>query len=400
MLSHIFIAIILGCFFGIFTGLIPGIHINLVSLLVLSFSAYLLNITSPIIIAIFIISMSITHTFLDTIPSIFLGAPEEGTALSVLPGHKMLLKGKGYEGVMLTLIGSFFSLILAILLSPLIAIIIKLVYPILQTAMGFILIIASCFLILRERKSKIWALIIFLLAGVLGLGVTGLPNLKNPLFPMLSGLFGTSTLIISLSEKTKIPKQKITFPKISKKEIRKVMGCSLFAGGLCSFLPGLGPSQAAIIGSSFYKKITQQGFLILIGGLNTINMVLSFLALYLFNKARNGAIVVVSKIVENITLKEIILFFSVSLIVGGIAVFLTIKITKIFAKIFSRINYKKLLLSIIFLITIMVFFLSSHFLGLLILIVSTFVGILAIKLGIGRNHLMGCLLLPVILYFL
>jgi putative membrane protein len=400
MLSHIFIAIFLGCFFGIFTGLIPGIHVNLISIFVLSTSAHLLNLTSPIIISIFIISMAITHTFLDTIPSIFLGAPEEGTALSVLPGHKMLLKGKGYEGVMLTLIGSFFSLILAILISPLIAIIIKLIYPTLQSIMGFVLILASCFLIIREKKSRIWALIIFLLAGILGLGVTNLPTLKNPLFPMLSGLFGTSTLIISLSEKSKIPKQKITFPKIKKKEITKVMCSSLLAGGLCSFLPGLGPSQAAIIGSSFYKKITQQGFMILIGGLNTINMVLSFLALYLFNKARNGAIVAVSKIMESITLRETILFFGVALVVGGIAVFLTIKITKIFAILFSKINYKKLLLSIIFLITIMVFILSSQFLGLLILIVSTFTGILPAKLGIGRNHLMGCLLLPVILYFL
>jgi putative membrane protein len=400
MFLEIIIAILIGCIFGIFTGLIPGIHINLVSLLALSFLSYLLEITSPLTISIFIISMAITHTFLDTIPSIFLGAPESDTALSVLPGHKMLLQGRGYEAVMLTLIGSFFSLILTILLIPLIGNIIQLIYPYFEKIMGIILILSSTFLILREKVSKRWALIIFLLSGVLGIATLNLPNLKNSLFPLLSGLFGTSMLVISLSEKVKIPKQKISFPEIRKKELSKTIGSSLIAGGLCSFLPGLGPAQAAIIGSSFYKKITGQNFLILIGGLNTINMVLSFLALYLFNKARNGAIVVVSKIIQELTLNNLILFLGVSLVAGGIAVFLTIKITKIFSKLISKINYHKLVLSIIIFIAVMVFFISSKFIGLLVLVVSTFTGILPAKLGIGRNHLMGCLLVPVILYFL
>jgi putative membrane protein len=400
MFLEIILAIILGCIFGIFTGLIPGIHVNLISLLILSLSVYLLKITSPLIISIFIISMAIVHSFLDTIPSIFLGAPEADTALSVLPGHKMLLEGRGYEAVMLTLIGSFFALILTIILAYPIGTIIAFIYPYLEKIMVIVLIIASGFLIIRERKSKMWALIIFLLSGVLGLAVLNYPNLENPLFPLLSGLFGTGTLIISLSEKGRIPLQKITFPKIKGKELTKTMGASMVAGSLCSFLPGLGPAQAAIIGSEFYKKITNEGFLILIGGLNTINMVLSFIALFLLNKARNGAIVVVSKIMESITMSNLIIFFAVSLIAGGIAVFLTIKITKIFSKLLSKVNYRKLIVSIILLITIMVFILSSQYLGLLVLLVSTFLGILPAKLGIGRNHLMGCLLLPVILYFL
>jgi putative membrane protein len=146
--------------------------------------------------------------------------------------------------------------------------------------------------------------------------------------------------------------------------------------------------------------MTHQGFLILVGGLNTINMVLSFLALFLLDKARNGAIVTVSKILDKINLNDLILFFGVALLAGGISVFLTIKITKIFSNLFSKVNYRKLVLSIIIFISLMVFTLSSQFLGILVLIISTFVGIIPSQLGIGRNHLMGCLLLPVILYFL
>jgi len=403
MFIEIIIAIIIGCLLGIITGLTPGVHINLISLIVFSMSAILLKITSPLIISIVIISMAITHTFLDSIPSIFLGAPEGGdNALSVLPGHRMLLEGDGYKAVMLTLVGSFFALIITIILAIPIGTIVQLTYPYIEIIIPYILIFASLYLIYRDRKSRgfMWPLIVFLLAGVLGIASLSLVKLENPLFPLLSGLFGTGTLIISLSDKTKIPKQKITFPKIENKKLGKTMASSMVAGSLCSFLPGLGPAQAAILGSEFYKKITNEYFLVLVGGLNTINMVLSIIALFLLDKARNGAIVIVSKIMQDITISDLIIFFAVSLVAGGIAVFLTIKITKIFSKIFEKINYRKLVVSIIALITIMVFFLSSGFLGLLVLTTSTFLGIIPAKLGIGRNHLMGCLLLPVILYFI
>ncbi len=399
MLVEILIAILLGCIAGIITGLTPGIHINLVSLLVLSFSATLLEITSPLIISIFIISMAITHTFLDTIPAVFLGAPEEETALSILPGHKMLLEGRGYHAIILTLIGSLFSIILAVLFAPVIAITINKIYPTLSKFMGFILLAASIFLISKDSKSRFWALIVFLLAGVLGIGVLNLPNLENPLFPLLSGMFGISALIISLSNKVKIPKQEISDVKVSKKTIGKAVSSSFIAGGLCSFLPGLGPAQAAILGSQFTKKLGSEGFLILVGGLNTINMVLSFIALYILEKARNGAIVTVSKIIGDFTLQNLVLFFGVTLIVAGIATFLTINISKIFSKLMSKVNYPSICIGIIALIFILTIFLSG-WLGILVLFVSTALGIMPPLLGVGRNHLMGCLLLPVILYFL
>ena len=103
---QILIAVFLGCCAGIVTGLIPGIHINLVSLILVSVSGYFLGVTSPLVLGVFIISMSVVHTFLDVIPSIFFGAPDPDTALMVLPGHKLLLQGNGLEAVKLEMIGS------------------------------------------------------------------------------------------------------------------------------------------------------------------------------------------------------------------------------------------------------------------------------------------------------
>src|SRR3990167_9497900 len=99
MLFEIFIFLFLGTAVGIFTGLVPGVHINMVGSLIASSSLLILSSLNPIYLVVFIVSMSITHVFVDFIPSIFLGAPEEGTELSVLPGHEMLNQGLGFHSV-------------------------------------------------------------------------------------------------------------------------------------------------------------------------------------------------------------------------------------------------------------------------------------------------------------
>jgi len=61
MFLEFLIAALLGITAGIFTGLIPGIHINLVSLLVVSVSVYLLEIFSLPSLGVFILSMAMFH---------------------------------------------------------------------------------------------------------------------------------------------------------------------------------------------------------------------------------------------------------------------------------------------------------------------------------------------------
>lgn len=397
MIEYI-LASIVGIVLGVIAGLIPGVHPNLVATLMLSLSIIFLNYTSPLTLAIVIVSMSIVNTFLNALPSIFLGAPDDTTILSVLPGHRMLLKGQGYAAVSLTVIGSLLSLIIVISFTPLLILSIGYIYPLIEKYIGYILILSCIFLILRETRSKFWAFTTFALSGILGLGVLTLPNLREPLFPMLSGLFGTSVLITSIYTKVIIPKQKIEFPKIEIKETSKSLFSTILVGTIASFLPGLGPAQAAIIGSQI-TKLTDKGFLMLVGGLNTVNMAVSFMTLYIIDKARNGSVVIISKLLNSFSLEYLVLFLGCSLFVAGISTILTQSLAKSFSRIITKINYKILCISIIVLITFMSIYLSGTA-GLFILIVSTFLGMVPSFKGVGKNHLMGCLLLPVILYFL
>ncbi|MDD5650530.1 MAG: tripartite tricarboxylate transporter permease [Candidatus Nanoarchaeia archaeon] len=394
---EIYIAILLGCIAGTITGITPGVHLNLVSVLIISSASYLLSLTSATAIGVFIIAMSILHTFTNAIPSIFLGAPEESTALAVLPGHSLLLQGRGYEAVKLTLIGGLFGLMTVILLLPLLIIFIPLVYSSIENYIVFILIFISIYLIFRD-KLKFWAFVIFTIAGILGIVTLNLP-IKNPLFPLLSGLFGTSGLLLSIKDKVNIPKQEIKSDILTKKELTKSISSGVIASILVGLLPGVGSGQAAIVASSFSKEWSKRSWLILVGSIDTITMFLSIVGYYTIQKARSGSIVAVSKIMKDFTLNDLILFVGVSLIVAFFAVLITLTIAKFASTIMTKINYQITCISIILLIVILSFVLTG-FIGFLILLVSTFIGLLPALKGVGRTHLMGCLILPVILYFI
>ncbi len=397
MILEIFISIIIGVFLGIITGLTPGVHINLVAVLAFTAFPILSSYISPLIIAIVLISMAVAHTFLDFIPSVYLGAPDPDTALSVLPAHRLLLQGEGHEAVQLATLGSLFGLIITIILTPILILTVKNYYPIIKEFIPYILASASLLLILRDKNRK-WALVAFLLSGVLGLGVLSL-NLKQPLFPLFSGLFGISTLLISLRNKVNLPLQKIEDMSLDKKEVTRALGGGFIASSLTGFLPGLGAAQAAILASNITGKLNTRGFIVLIGSINTIVMVVSFIALYVIDRARNGVVVVVSKFIEEITMNHLILFLGSSFVVGGLATFLTLYLSKIFSKIIDKINYNKISIFIIGFIVSLVTILTG-LTGLFVLLVSTSVGLIPLLKNTERSHLMGSLILPVILYFL
>jgi putative membrane protein len=345
--------------------------------------------------------MSICHTFIDFIPSIFLGAPDEDSVLSVLPGHEMLIKGEGYEAVILTLYGSIIGIFLILLFTPLFIFFLPKIYDNALTIMPFILILASLFLFYFEKKNRVWAIIIFFLAGFLGIASLNL-NLREPLLPLLTGLFGASSLITSISKKQKLPKQRIIRLKqinIQKKSFFKTIFASIIASPLCSFLPGLGSGQAAVIGSEIAGDLDKKEFLILLGSINTIVMGLSFVTLYTIQKSRTGSAVAISKILETFSLNNLYIILATIFISGVFAFFLAIFIAKIFSKQVSRISYNKLSLGILIFLSFIILSFSG-FLGILVFVVSTFLGLTCIYTGIKRTHLMGCLLLPTILLYL
>lgn len=393
MLIGILISILIGVLAGTFTGLMPGIHINLVGTMLVSLSSTLLSGINSIYLIIFIASMAITHTFIDFIPSIFLGCPDTDSGLSILPGHELLNKGKGYEAVILTAYGGLIAIFILMFVSFPLATLFSGIYDSIHSVMLWILIVMVFILIFTEKK-KFSALFVFLICGLLGMCVLGL-GIKESLLPLLTGLFGSSMLIISIKNKTKIPKQEITKPKI--KLLKPILG-AMIASPLCGFLPGLGSGQAAVLGS-VVSKADNKEFLMLIGATNILVMGFSFVSLYAISKTRTGTAAAIKEIIGVLSWRILIIILAAVLISGIISFLLTRVLAKVFSKKISKINYALLsIATLLFLVIIVLIF--SGFLGLLVLIASTLVGIYCNAIKVRKTNMMGCLLIPTIVYYL
>ena len=393
MFIEILLAILLGVLSGTITGLIPGIHVNLVSVIIISASGILLKFTGVEPLVAFIVALALTHTFLDTIPSIFLGAPDE-TALSVLPGHAMLLEGKGLEAVKLTVIGSLAGLAVSGVLFVLLEKFLALIYPILNQIIAELLILVIIFM-LKKSTDKKRTFVLIALSGILGVVVLN-SRTENSLFPLLTGFFGTATLLFSLKEKNKIPKQtKSTITEVNKKSIPSIILGTL-SGFMTAFLPGLGASSAAAISSTVKKDNDKKNFLLMIGAISTVNFFMSIAALNAINKARNGAIIAIQQLSKS---PDVVLMIFSSLIAGGVAVLIALFVSKRFLKIFEKINYRITVKSTILFLIILTIILSG-FQGIFILFISTLIGLYANWKGLSRNTMMSCIMIPVMIYFL
>ena len=150
----------------------------------------------------------------------------------------------------------------------------------------------------------------------------------------------------------------------------------VFFGMICGVIPGIHPNLVAILLLSVSPFLLQYFSPLVLG------------------------IFIVSVNVTNTFVNALpSIFLGATLVVGGMATILSLKLSKIFSKLMTKVNYSLLCLSIILMIVILVFVLTG-FLGMLVLITATALGLIPTLRNIGKNHLMGCLLFPVILFFL
>lgn len=396
MLAELLLFTLVGVLVGVLSGLTPGLHINTVAVLVLGvYYSYNLD---PLFLSVFLLGVAVSHAFVDFIPSIFLGAPDPSTALSVLPGHKMLLDGRGYEALVLTVIGGIYGMILLVICFPLVLKVVPYLYEVVQPYIHVILI--ACILYMCVRSGKIVpSLFIFLLSGVYGLVAlgSGIINQNYLLFPVLGGLFGVSTLILSYKTTSSIPPQRLDL-RVKNAVCLKGGICGFIGGVVAGLLPGLGSSQATVLVQEFFGIRKAREFLVAIGAITTINVVFSIIALYLIGKARSGGAIVIGELMGDFDLKTVLIFLGLGLFSTGIASIITIWISKRIVPLIEKINYRLLILCVIGLLLFMTYMFTGAY-GMLILFIGTLIGVTTQLLGVRKSFAMGVLILPVILYF-
>lgn len=372
----------IGILLGIFTGLLPGIHVNTISALLVSVSL------DPLNFAVLVVSLSVTHVFFDFIPSIYLGAPEEETALSILPGHKMLLQGRGYEAVANSAFGALLGVMMVVLLLPFILFFMPALYGIAGPHIGFLVFLVTLFMV-RENTAK--AVLVFLSSGYLGMAF--LDYDENILLPILTGLFAIPSLIESLKTETNIPIQNDEFV-INKKTVFRGSLAGVLSGVVVGILPGVGSSTAASLTSEISKE---EGFLASLGAIATSSALMAIISLYLIGKTRSGAAAAIKRVMD-IGLNDVLLFAFVALAVGVVALACSLTTAKVFWRVLRRIKYKKLSLGVIALLAALSFWLTGLN-GLFVLALSSAIGQLAPRWGLKRSLNMGVLMVPTMVYY-
>jgi putative membrane protein len=399
-MMEVLLLILAGVLLGTFTGMVPGIHVNTVVIAILTLLPVLLLHFSPFGVVALIVAMSVVHTFVDYIPSILIGAPQEDSVLATLPGHRMLMEGRGYEAIRLTVLGGFGAIIVSCITLPAGMVILPFLYDLTKTVMPYLLIIVLAYMVYSERtpKKMLYSLAIIGLSGVLGVLVLGgniLPP-KYSLFPTLTGLFGISTLLASLRQETIVPPQTLDFDD---SKYRQSIAAGSVAGALTGLLPGIGSSQSALLVQNAFKDKSEREFLVAIGGVNTSDAIYSIFALYLIGNPRSGASIAVEKILKEFTIHDFLAIVAVVLIITPLATGITLTLAKASVKRLANLDYPKFSKYVLYFLFAFILVMTGPR-GILIAATATAIGLAAAITGVKRSHCMAVLVIPTILYFL
>jgi putative membrane protein len=227
----VYLNILFGIASGIVTGLLPGIHVNTVVAIMLSRA-----ITDPIGASIYILSLAITHSITEFIPTAFLGIPDSTTAEAQLPAHELAQQGRSFEALSISVLASLTGGLFSLLIAPGAFRILELLGLVFTRQM--VVVTLALFILVPNLRSKRISVVIATAAAI-ALGFVSLQG--DLLMPLLAGLFGVPHILEAL-------RSKASAPIITSTRISRPAAVPLFAsvpiGFLFSFLPGAGSSTA------------------------------------------------------------------------------------------------------------------------------------------------------------
>jgi len=170
---------------GLATALLPGLH------------PILLRFSSDAAAAI----VHGIYTSLSVLPSVYLGAFSATTAYTYIIAHRLAQRGRGLHAVLLHSIGAVMGVILALLYLP-VAYILSVRLP--HYLIFVILLLVAVITIIRSVR-PLYALLLGGFYASLGYVILHAYPLSNPLPPAISGLFGASTIFVSLLSRSSVP---------------------------------------------------------------------------------------------------------------------------------------------------------------------------------------------------
>jgi putative membrane protein len=396
------IEILIGTLFGValgtVSGILPGIHANTLAGVLLSLQVVILPIIGPVALAATMFAALITHTFVDSVPSTFLGIPDADTALAVLPAHALCLEGNGEEAVRIAAMGSACAMVIAVPLSVLCYFILPALQPLFDWGIGLMLVAVIGYMIVTS-ESPGWALALFFTSGVLGvftlrygfLGWHSMGGGSALLMPLLTGLFGISVLLTA--SQGKMPVQKFTGIAIDGRSVARSSVLGTLAGIAVGWLPGLSNATAnGVLASIIGYQKDRRAYILATSAANTANAFIGLAALFALFRMRNGVMVALS----TLTLPPASALFVAGVVAACAAYVITVTLSRS-AHLLSGIEGRWLHGAVILFVILICLLLTGPF-GGFILLLATLIGIVPYMVNVPRMYCMGAVMVPVMLY--
>ena len=403
-------------------SLVPALHIYNVAGFIILATATLGEIVPPEYLAMFFLGMITSYAMLNTIPSIFLSAPDDSTIFVVLPGQKYLLQRRGYEAVVLTGIGGLGGIAVLALLTPVAPSLFPALRAILQPHLHWILWTVIAFMLLSEWpkgsdrapaglrrwwdgwKSLTAGLFTFLLSGLLGFillyrSLVPVTVAYQNLLPAFVGLFAVPWILQNILSRVELPEQHIpqTVDATPWLFLRGTFAGAL--GGLfAAFFPVVTGGIGGLIAGHATAQRDDRLFIISQGASKMIYYVGGFLFFFVpgLHLTRGGMAWMLSSLWSSYTPQTYYLAVAAVVLTGVISFFLLLLMTRLAIKLVGKVHYRWISLgTLVVLLTIVVGMTGLR--GLLICGVATGIGLIPVLWGSRRMNCMGVLLLPIAL---
>jgi len=395
---EIAIGVLFGVLLGTASGLVPGVHANTLAGILLGAQAILLAVLGPLALAGALFAALITHTFVECVPSTFLGIPDADTSLAVLPAHALCLEGNGEEAVRIAALGSACAIVIAVPLSVLCFVFLPALQPYFDWGIGILIIAVIGYMIVMS-ESPGWALAIFAVSGLLGtfalrydfLCWHTIGGTTAVLMPLLAGLFGISVLLVAAQGR--LPAQQFRGLRVENKTVVKSSVLGTLAGIAVGWLPGLSTATAngALASVIGYEK-DRRAYILATSAANTANAFIGLAALYALSRTRNGVMVALAEL----PLPSMSELMVIGVLAACLAYVVTITLSRS-AGWLNGINGTLLNRAVILFVVGLCILLTGPF-GIFILVLATVLGFVPHMINVSRVYCMGAIMVPVILY--
>ena len=419
----------LGFLAGVGTGLAPGLHVNNVAILLLatqeSWTGFVLGLApdaSPpgaaVLLASLLMATAVSHAIFDFVPSVFLGAPSEESALSLLPGHRLLFEGRGAAAVALAARGAFLGALLCVaILVPLRLLLgdpiglFAVFRPFTATFfVGLLIALLASEIPGKDHPGRRigGAILVQALAGTLGVaalrGSSGLPG-DVVLFPLFTGLFGLPGLFLAARaiRPEDRPQRLEPLARLRLADAVDVVRGTL-SGAAVSWLPTLSGGSAATLATLGSRRLSADRFMSILGATATSTTILSVAVLFVIGRARSGVASAIEELVGSDPQWDpwaaiptaVVVPLGSALLAAAVAAPVAIWMGRRAAASWSRFDSRIIARATLVLLGVLLAALSGPA-GIVLAGVACLVGSLPLVLGVRRVHLMASLLLPALL---